>query len=60
MLKYRLIIRYDNKDIVHASLIPSELHDVIDKVIHKPLPVTLVISSPTGKQESNKYSRWHY
>jgi hypothetical protein len=55
MTKYRLVIRYENREYIYGSITPNELHELIDRYRRKSLPITIVLSEPTGLQLSSKY-----
>jgi hypothetical protein len=57
MTKYRVIIRYENREYIHGSLAPNELLELIDRIRHKPLPITITLSEPTGLQKTSVYNQ---
>lgn len=57
MTKYRVVIKYENREYIHGSLSMNELIELIDRIRHKPLPITIIISEPTGLQKTPRYSQ---
>lgn len=55
MNKYRVVIKYENREYIHGSLTANELHELIDRYRRKSLPITIEISEPTGLQQSTRY-----